>query len=168
MFPLQNSKRHVFAFHIIITFSHVHINTYYFMYLSNGYNQGRIKGGSWFRGTPCAKPRIRVSPLNMIRIQWWYVYCLVPVILASRVRFHPYSPHQRTICMRVEIYGCPADGQFTSVINYRLLRIRIVDSDFFASGGSGSVLCLHSSIWIRDDHIFINRKRIFIVKTIFA
>lgn len=37
---------------------------------------------------------------------------LNPVVLASKVRFHPYSPHQRTICMRVEVYGCPYDGKF--------------------------------------------------------
>ena len=36
---------------------------------------------------------------------------LSPVILASRIRFHPYSPHQRTICMRVEAYGCSYDGE---------------------------------------------------------
>lgn len=27
--------------------------------------------------------------------------------VASRVRFIPYSEHPRTVCMRVEIYGCP-------------------------------------------------------------
>ena len=37
---------------------------------------------------------------------------LEPVILASKIRFHPYSPHQRTICMRVEVYGCAYDGEF--------------------------------------------------------
>ena len=37
---------------------------------------------------------------------------LNPVVLASKVRFHPYSPHQRTICMRVEVYGCPYDGKW--------------------------------------------------------
>lgn len=26
--------------------------------------------------------------------------------IASRVRFVPYSQHPRTVCMRVEIYGC--------------------------------------------------------------
>ena len=36
---------------------------------------------------------------------------LAPVILASKIRFHPYSAHQRTICMRVEVYGCSSDGE---------------------------------------------------------
>ena len=27
--------------------------------------------------------------------------------VASRVRFIPYSLHTRTVCMRVELYGCP-------------------------------------------------------------
>ncbi|KAK4311284.1 hypothetical protein Pmani_017193 [Petrolisthes manimaculis] len=32
---------------------------------------------------------------------------LHPPIIASRVRFIPYSQHPRTVCMRVELYGCP-------------------------------------------------------------
>ena len=36
---------------------------------------------------------------------------LDPLILASKIRFHPYSHHQRTICMRVEVYGCTWDGK---------------------------------------------------------
>jgi hypothetical protein len=45
----------------------------------------------------------------------------VPVILAEKVRLHPYSPHQRTICMRVEIYGCPAHGEsFSSLRSHRI------------------------------------------------
>ena len=36
---------------------------------------------------------------------------LSPVVLASKIRFHPYSPHQRTICMRIEAYGCTYDGE---------------------------------------------------------
>lgn len=36
---------------------------------------------------------------------------LDPPIWASKVRFLPYSIHQRTVCMRVELYGCPyTDG----------------------------------------------------------
>ncbi|BET00240.1 Discoidin domain-containing receptor [Nesidiocoris tenuis] len=31
---------------------------------------------------------------------------LDPPIWASKVRFYPYSYHRRTVCMRVEIYGC--------------------------------------------------------------
>ena len=32
---------------------------------------------------------------------------LVPSIVASKVRFLPHSKHPRTVCMRVELYGCP-------------------------------------------------------------
>ncbi|KAL1517291.1 hypothetical protein ABEB36_001073 [Hypothenemus hampei] len=28
-------------------------------------------------------------------------------IWASKIRFHPYSSYKRTVCLRVEIYGCP-------------------------------------------------------------
>ncbi|KAG7165703.1 Discoidin domain-containing receptor 2-like 2 [Homarus americanus] len=36
---------------------------------------------------------------------------LSPPIIASRVRFVPYSDHPRTVCMRVEVYGCQySDG----------------------------------------------------------
>ncbi|XP_065221336.1 discoidin domain-containing receptor 2 isoform X2 [Planococcus citri] len=36
---------------------------------------------------------------------------LDPPIWASRIRFVPYSYHRRTVCMRVEVYGCPwSDG----------------------------------------------------------
>ena len=31
---------------------------------------------------------------------------LDPVILASRIRFHPYSHFKRNVCMRAEVYGC--------------------------------------------------------------
>ncbi|CAG9781679.1 unnamed protein product [Diatraea saccharalis] len=36
---------------------------------------------------------------------------LEPPIWASRVRYIPYSAHRRTVCMRVEVYGCPWTGQ---------------------------------------------------------
>ena len=31
----------------------------------------------------------------------------MPAPVASKVRFLPHSPHPRTVCMRVEVYGCP-------------------------------------------------------------
>lgn len=34
-------------------------------------------------------------------------HMLEPPIWASKVRFLPYSYHRRTVCMRVELYGCP-------------------------------------------------------------
>jgi len=36
---------------------------------------------------------------------------LRPVVIARRVRFVPYSSHPRTVCMRVELYGCSWTGQ---------------------------------------------------------
>ena len=36
---------------------------------------------------------------------------LNPIVLASKVRFHPYSQHKRMVCMRVEIYGCTWHGE---------------------------------------------------------
>ena len=37
---------------------------------------------------------------------------LVPPIMASKVRFVPHSDHQRTVCMRVELHGCPYTGEW--------------------------------------------------------
>ena len=34
-----------------------------------------------------------------------------PPIIAQRIRFVPYSRHPRTVCMRVEIYGCDWTGR---------------------------------------------------------
>jgi len=36
-------------------------------------------------------------------------------ILAKRIRIIPYSSRWRTVCMRVELYGCPFHG---GVISY--------------------------------------------------
>ncbi|OXA57431.1 Discoidin domain-containing receptor 2 [Folsomia candida] len=36
---------------------------------------------------------------------------LNPPIIASKVRFIPYSLHIRTVCMRVEVYGCNFTGK---------------------------------------------------------
>lgn len=38
---------------------------------------------------------------------------LDPPIIASRIRFVPFSLHPRTMCMRVEIYGCEYNGSLT-------------------------------------------------------
>jgi hypothetical protein len=35
-----------------------------------------------------------------------------PPIIARRLRFVPYSSNPRTVCMRVEVYGCPWDGKY--------------------------------------------------------
>lgn len=37
---------------------------------------------------------------------------LDPPVWASKVRFLPFSYHRRTVCMRVEIYGCYWNGKF--------------------------------------------------------
>ena len=34
-----------------------------------------------------------------------------PPIIGRRIRFIPYSRSPRTVCMRVEIYGCKWDGR---------------------------------------------------------
>jgi discoidin domain receptor family protein 2 len=36
---------------------------------------------------------------------------LDPPVWASRIRFLPYSYHRRTVCMRVELYGCYWNGK---------------------------------------------------------
>lgn len=35
---------------------------------------------------------------------------LQPAIVARRVRILPSNPRWRTVCMRVELYGCPFEG----------------------------------------------------------
>ena len=35
---------------------------------------------------------------------------ITPPILAKRLRFIPYSKLKRTVCLRVEIYGCRFEG----------------------------------------------------------
>ena len=39
---------------------------------------------------------------------------LVPAVVASRVRFLPHSVHPRTVCMRVEVWGCRYRGTVRS------------------------------------------------------
>ena len=36
---------------------------------------------------------------------------LEPPMLATKIRFVPYSLHVRTVCMRVELVGCPWTGK---------------------------------------------------------
>lgn len=40
---------------------------------------------------------------------------LDPPVWASKIRFLPYSYHRRTVCMRVEIYGCYWNGRFEPI-----------------------------------------------------
>ncbi len=46
---------------------------------------------------------------------------ITPPILAKRIRFIPYSKVKRTICLRVEIYGCSFEGflRFSKTIDSR-------------------------------------------------
>lgn len=37
---------------------------------------------------------------------------LQPIIVASKVRIYPYSQYDRTVCLRVELVGCPWIGKF--------------------------------------------------------
>jgi discoidin domain receptor family member 2 len=34
-----------------------------------------------------------------------------PTIVATKIRFIPYTSHMRTVCMRVELYGCSWTGE---------------------------------------------------------
>uniref|UniRef100_A0A915C0W7 Discoidin domain-containing receptor 2 n=3 Tax=Parascaris univalens TaxID=6257 RepID=A0A915C0W7_PARUN len=54
---------------------------------------------------------------------------LDPLIIASRIRFVPFSLHPRTMCMRVEIYGCEYDD---GLMYYSMSHdgSRIGDHDF--------------------------------------
>lgn len=44
---------------------------------------------------------------------------LRPAIVASKVRFLPHSQHPRTVCMRVELFGCEYSSP---VLSYRVLQ----------------------------------------------
>ena len=53
---------------------------------------------------------------------------ITPPILAKRIRFIPYSKVKRTICLRVEIYGCSFEGflRFSKIIDSRHLILSFV------------------------------------------
>jgi len=36
---------------------------------------------------------------------------LQPIIFASKIRIYPYGQYDRTVCLRIEIVGCPWDGK---------------------------------------------------------
>lgn len=44
---------------------------------------------------------------------------LQPPLWASKIRFLPYSYHRRTVCMRVELYGCYWSGKLFALANFR-------------------------------------------------
>ena len=49
-----------------------------------------------------------------------------PPIIAKRIRFIPYSEHPRTVCMRVEMYGCKWEGKFSFSFFYEFQKM-VVD-----------------------------------------
>lgn len=36
---------------------------------------------------------------------------LQPVVFATKIRIYPYNQYERTVCLRVEVVGCPTDGE---------------------------------------------------------
>lgn len=48
---------------------------------------------------------------------------LMPTVYATKIRVLPYSVHRRTVCLRVEIKGCPAGGEFLFAREFFLLRV---------------------------------------------
>ncbi|VVC94329.1 unnamed protein product [Leptidea sinapis] len=81
----------------------------------NGRLNQDIKSGAW-----CPKPQITTESTEWLQINLHSVHKLSgntntylekknqldPPIWASKIRFIPYSSHRRTVCMRVELYGC--------------------------------------------------------------
>lgn len=41
---------------------------------------------------------------------------LQPIIFATKIRIYPYNQYERTVCLRVEVVGCPSDGEYRSPI----------------------------------------------------
>ncbi|XP_064648959.1 discoidin domain-containing receptor 2-like isoform X3 [Lineus longissimus] len=73
-----------------------------------------------------------------------------PPIIARKIRFVPYSTHPRTVCMRVELYGCPwKDGTISYDMpqgDKRGAEVDLFDftydgkiQDNFLSGGMGQL-----------------------------
>ncbi|XP_024084780.1 discoidin domain-containing receptor 2-like [Cimex lectularius] len=76
--------------------------------------------------------------------------------IASKVRFIPYSEHPRTVCMRVEIYGCPWEQ---SVVGYSAPRgdseLEDLSYDGFLDNGimHGGLGQLTDSLYGSDDFL---------------
>ncbi|XP_060837364.1 discoidin domain-containing receptor 2-like [Rhopalosiphum padi] len=76
--------------------------------------------------------------------------------VASRIRFVPFSTHPRTVCMRVEIYGCPWEQ---SVVNYVAPRADTefedisYDGDMARSLMTGGLGMLTDSLYGADDFL---------------
>ncbi|XP_025602982.2 discoidin domain-containing receptor 2-like [Athalia rosae] len=63
----------------------------------------RPKLGKWIRYRDVKGEEVIIGNTNTYLES---KYELSPPLLASKVRFLPYSYHRRTVCMRVELYGC--------------------------------------------------------------
>lgn len=48
-----------------------------------------------------------------------------PILVASKVRFIPYSTHVRTVCMRVDLLGCPWHGKYYLRVQETLRNVYI-------------------------------------------
>nr|CAD7570729.1 unnamed protein product [Timema californicum] len=59
---------------------------------------------------------------------------LDPPFWASKVRFLPYSYHRRTVCMRVEIYGCYWNGSMGFVFPDGIVSYSMPQGDKRGSG----------------------------------
>ncbi|KAK8372642.1 hypothetical protein O3P69_012031, partial [Scylla paramamosain] len=66
---------------------------------------------------------------------------LVPPLVASKVRFIPVSSHPRTVCLRVELYGCPNTA---GVVSYSVVDgkekdpgLLLTDNTYDGSRGPG-------------------------------
>lgn len=51
-----------------------------------------------------------------------------PPIIAKRIRFIPYSQHPRTVCMRVEMYGCEWKGKIEFFFYLRREHLKLKSS----------------------------------------
>ncbi|XP_055955868.1 discoidin domain-containing receptor 2 isoform X2 [Patella vulgata] len=71
----------------------------------------REDGGNWIRFRNRKGIEIFKGNLDTYRAELREVS---PPIIAKRIRFIPYSQHPRTVCMRVEMYGCPWEDGLVS------------------------------------------------------
>lgn len=52
---------------------------------------------------------------------------LYPVIIGSKVRVYPYSQYDRTVCLRIELVGCPWNGELKSIfLSFQYVRVSVV------------------------------------------
>ncbi|CAH1390363.1 unnamed protein product [Nezara viridula] len=69
---------------------------------------------------PFSKVLLHVS-LILLRLRWILSgnsdtatvvsHKLMPPVFANQIRVLPYSVHRRTVCLRIELLGCPFTGK---------------------------------------------------------